>query len=122
MGIKERGCWLALIHVAFGVGLWAHVLWGLFCGVGDTVVQVGQGHSVLLVDIALKLHLQARPLIVGEGQGDESLGLTNKLVNVALSCHLWRDGRVESDRNAYKMLNSFFFPWCLYSSSSLIAV
>lgn len=83
---------LALVHVAFGVGLGAHVLGGLFGGVGHPLVQVGKRHRVLLVDVALELGLQAGPLIVGEGQRDEGLGLTHKLVNVALSCHLERDG------------------------------
>lgn len=49
---------------------------------------MGQGHRVLLVDIALKLGLQAGPLIVGEGQRNERLGLTHKLVNVALPSDL----------------------------------
>lgn len=83
---------LALVHVAFGVGLGAHVLGGLFGGVGHPLVQVGKRHRVLLVDVALELGLQAGPLIVGEGQRDEGLGLTHKLVNVALPCHLERDG------------------------------
>lgn len=83
---KEGGGGLALVHVAFGVGLGAHVLGGLFRGVG--LIQMGQGHRVLLVDVALELGLQAGPLIVGEGQGDEGLGLTDKLVNIALTCHL----------------------------------
>lgn len=79
---------VALVHVAFGVGLGAHVWWGLFLGVGGPLVHVGQGHGVLLVDVALKLGLQAGPMTVGEGQGDEGLGLAHKLVNVALPCHL----------------------------------
>lgn len=97
-GRKERRWWfwkgvggLALVHVAFGVGLGAHVLGGLFRGVGDSLVQVGQRHRVLLVDVALELGLQARPLIVGEGQRDEGLGLAHKLVNVALPRHLRRE-------------------------------
>lgn len=94
---------LALVHVAFGVGLGAHVLRGLFRGVGDALVQVGQRHRVLLVDVALELGLQAGPLIVGEGQRDEGLGLANKLVNIALACHLQRErdrGGGESYRKA----------------------
>lgn len=51
---------------------------------------MGQGHGVLLVDVALELGLQAGPLIVGEGQRDEGLGLTHELVNVALPRHLQR--------------------------------
>lgn len=61
---------LALVHVAFGVGLRAHVLRGLFRGVRHPLVQVRQRHCVLLVDVALELSLQAGSLIVGEGQGD----------------------------------------------------
>lgn len=80
----------ALVHVAFGVGLRAQVLWSLFCGVGHALVQVGQGDGVLLVDVALKLSLQAGSLIVGERQRDEGLGLTHELVNVALPRHLER--------------------------------
>lgn len=91
-GGEKRGRGAALVHVAFGVGLGAHVLGGLFCGVGHSLIQVGQGHCVLLVDVALELGLQAGPLIVGEGQGDEGLGLTHKLVNIALPCHLEREG------------------------------
>lgn len=87
---RERGWGLALVHVAFGVGLGAHVLGGLFRRVGHSLIQVGQGNGVLLVDVALKLGLKARPLIVREGQGDEGLWLTHKLVNVALPCHLER--------------------------------
>lgn len=84
---------LALVHVAFGVGLGAHVLGSLFRRVGHSLVQVRQRHGVLLVDVALELGLQAGPLIVGEGQGDEGLGLAHELVNVALPCHLQREGR-----------------------------
>lgn len=91
-GGEKRGRGLALVHVAFGVGLGAHVLGGLFRGVGHSLIQVGQGHCVLLVDVALELGLQAGPLIVGEGQGDEGLRLTHKLVNIALPCHLEREG------------------------------
>lgn len=79
--------WL-LVHVAFGVGLGAHVLGGLFWRVGYPLIQVGQWYGVLLVDVALKLGLQVGPLIVGEGQGDEGLRLTHELVNVALPRHL----------------------------------
>lgn len=86
-GGEGRG---ALVHVAFGVGLGAQVLWSLFCRVGHALVQVGQGDGVLLVDVALKLGLQAGSLIVGERQRDEGLGLTHKLVNVALPRHLER--------------------------------
>lgn len=88
---RERGGGrLALVHVAFGVGLGAHVLGGLFRRVGHSLIQVGQGNGVLFVDVALKLGLQAGPLIVREGQGDEGLWLTHKLVNVALPRHLER--------------------------------
>lgn len=83
----------ALVHVAFGVGLGAQVLWSLFCGVGHALVQVGQGDGVLLVDVALELGLQAGSLIVGERQRDEGLGLTHELVNVALPRHLEREKR-----------------------------
>ena len=79
---------VALVHVAFGIGLGSRVGRGLFGGVGHPLVQVGQGHGVLLVDVALKLRLQAGPLIVREGQGDEGLRLADKLVNIALPCHL----------------------------------
>ena len=65
-------------------------MWSLFCGVGHALVQVGQGDGVLLVDVALKLCLQAGSLIVGERQRNESLGLTHELVNVALPRHLER--------------------------------
>lgn len=90
---SRRGVGGALVHVAFGVGLGAHVLWSLFCRVGHALVQVGQGDGVLLVDVALKLGLQAGPLIVGECQRDEGLGLTHELVNVALTRHLERARR-----------------------------
>lgn len=92
-GSESRGKgWMggALVHVAFGVGLGAQVLWSLFCRVGHALVQVGQRDGVLLVDVALKLGLQAGSLIVGERQRDEGLGLTHELVNVALPCHLER--------------------------------
>lgn len=83
----------ALVHVAFGVGLGSHV-WGvLLRGVGHALIQVGQRHRVLLVDVSLKLGLQAGPLIVGEGQGNERLGLAHKLVNVALPRHLRKTER-----------------------------
>lgn len=54
---------------------------------------MGQGDGVLLVDVALKLGLQAGSLIVGERQRDEGLGLTHELVNVALPRHLEREKR-----------------------------
>lgn len=95
---------VALVHVAFGVGLRAHVLGALFRRVGPSLVQVGQGHRVLLVDVALKLGLQAGPLIVGEGQRDEGLGLTHKLVNVALPGHL--DDRGEERRHGVRQVHN----------------
>lgn len=64
---------------------------------------MGQGHGVLLVDVALKLGLQAGPLIVGEGQRDEGLGLTHEFVNVALPRHLERErAGLESRRIVYE--------------------
>lgn len=95
----------ALVHVAFGVGLGAQVLWSLFCRVGHALVQVGQRDGVLLVDVALKLGLQAGSLIVGERQRDEGLGLTHKLVNVALPRHL---ERAESGRGVMITGTLFF--------------
>lgn len=102
---------VALVHVTFGVGLGAHVWWGLFSGVGGPLVHVGQGHSVLLVDVALKLGLQAGPMTVGEGQGDEGLGLAHKLVNVALPCHL------QTQRKWISLLD-MFSRWCCYTNAS----
>lgn len=79
---------MALVHVAFGVGLRAQVGGSGFGGVRHSFVQVRQWHSVFLVDIALKLGLHARPLIVRECQRDQSLWLTHKFINVAFACHL----------------------------------
>lgn len=103
---------VALVHVAFGVGLGAHVWWGLFLGVGGPLVHVGQGHGVLLVDVALKLGLQAGPMTVGEGQGDEGLGLAHKLVNVALPCHL------QIRRKGISLLD-MFISRCRYTNASV---
>ena len=79
---------MALVHVAFGIGLGPHGGGGLFRRVVYPLVHVGEWHRVLLVDVALELSLQAGPLIVGERQGDERLRLAHELVNVALSRHL----------------------------------
>lgn len=85
---REEGMSVALVHVAFGVGLRPHGAGCLLGRVVHPLVQVGEWHRVLLVDVALKLGLQAGPLIVGERQRDERLRLAHKLVNVALSRHL----------------------------------
>lgn len=79
---------MALVHVAFGVGLRAQVGGSGFGGVRHSFVQVRQWHRVFLIDVTLKLGLHARPLIVRECQGDQSLWLTHEFVNVALTRHL----------------------------------
>lgn len=57
VGVEGNTGGLALVHVAFGVGLVGHVLGGLFRGVRHSIVQVRQWHRVLLVDVALELGL-----------------------------------------------------------------
>lgn len=79
---------MALVHVAFGIGLRAQVGGSGFGGVRYSFVQMRQWHRVFLIDISLKLGLHGRPLIVRECQGDQSLRLTYEFVNIALARHL----------------------------------
>lgn len=82
---------VALVHVAFGIGLRAHVGGSWFRRVRRALVHVRQRHCVLLVDVAFEFRLQTRPLIVRKRQGYQSLRLAHKFVNITLTCHLKYD-------------------------------
>lgn len=56
---REHGKMLvALVHIAFGVGLRAHVGGSLFGRVGRPLIKVRQRHRVFLVDVAFEFCLQ----------------------------------------------------------------
>lgn len=85
------GTWeniVALVHVAFGVGLRAHVGGSWFGRVRRSLIEVRQRHRVLLIDVALEFRLQTWPLIVRKSQGYQCFRLTHKFVNITLTCHL----------------------------------
>lgn len=63
-----------------------------FWEVGRALIQVGQRDCVLLTDWPVKLGLQSWTLIIWEGQREQGLGLTHKLVHIALASHLWTKG------------------------------
>lgn len=86
---REHGKMLvALVHIAFGVGLRAHVGGSLFGRVGRPLIKVRQRHRVFLVDVAFEFCLQTWTLIVRKSQGYQSLWLTHEFVNITLARHL----------------------------------
>lgn len=80
---------LMLVHVAFAVGV--RVAAAPFRHVAHALVEVRQGHRVLLVDVSLHVRLQQWALVIGEGHGEKGLRVAHELVDVSLSRHLLHD-------------------------------
>lgn len=77
---------MLLIDIAFVVGV--GVAAAPVLHVDHALVEVGQRHSVLLIDVALHVSLQQGALVVGKSHGEKRFRVTNKLVHVSFSSHL----------------------------------
>lgn len=79
----------SLVAVAIWEGQARHALLPTVEQVGSRFVVVGEGHRVVVQPWkAVWVGLQVGPLVVGEGHGEESFGVTHKLVHIPLACHL----------------------------------
>lgn len=95
-----------LINIALAIGVWLAV--GPLLHVGHVLVKMRQRHRVLLVDMPLHVCLQHRPLIVRKCHGEQRLGVTHKLIDVPLPCHL--DGHGQNKKKHFWFGNSW---WCI---------
>ena len=77
------------VHVSVRERHGRHALVSSLPQVGGAVVVVCEGQGVLLgARQAVGVGLQAGPLVIGEGHGEQRLGVTHKLVHIPLPGHL----------------------------------
>lgn len=93
------------VDIAFAVRMWVAV--GSLLNVCHAFIVVWQWHRLLLVDLPLHVGFQHGPLIVGEGHGEQGLGVAHKLIDVSLTCHL----KSQKKRDAISLTSGCCWTW-----------